>query len=228
MAEHGETWWTRHDLRQLLLCYHVQGTGYEFSVVQRLLAWAKVEDQQAREERMDTFECIRTRRTTRTFLPKELPEDTIHKILEAGRLTPSARNRQPWHLIAIRDKALLQRLAPLCTTGRFIEQASFAVAIVTDPANRWHEIDGARAVQNMELAGWNEGVGTCWIGGLERDQIKELLDIPPHLHLLTVLPFGYPTEPDAPRRRTKKRPEEVFSWDRFGCKDANNTGKGDR
>ena len=165
---------------------------------------------------MDTFECIRTRRTTRTFLPQDLPENTIHRILEAGRLTPSARNRQPWHLIAIRDKALLQRLAPLCTTGRFIEQASFAVAIVTDPANRWHEIDGARAVQNMELAGWNAGVGTCWIGGLERDQIKELLDIPSHLHLLTILPFGYPTEPDAPRQRTKKRPEEVFHWERFG------------
>jgi nitroreductase len=165
---------------------------------------------------MDTFECIRTRRTTRTFLPKALPEHTIHRILEAGRLTPSARNRQPWHLIAIRDKALLQRLAPLCTTGRFIEQASFAVAVVTDPANRWHEIDGARAVQNMELAGWNDGVGTCWIGGLERDQIKELLAIPPHLHLLTILPFGYPTEPEAPRRRTKKRPEEVFHGDRCG------------
>src|SRR5437870_11691142 len=100
---------------------------------------------------MDTFECIRTRRTTRTCLPQDLPENTMHRILEAGRLTPSARNRQPWHLIAIRDKALLQRLAPLCTTGGFIEQASFAVAIVTDPANRWHEIDGARAVQNMGI-----------------------------------------------------------------------------
>jgi nitroreductase len=65
---------------------------------------------EAREEGMDTFECIRTRRTTRTFVPQEIPETTMHKILEAGRLTPSARNRQPWHFIAIRDQALLQRL----------------------------------------------------------------------------------------------------------------------
>lgn len=165
---------------------------------------------------MDTFECIRTRRTTRTFSPKDLPEETLHKILEAGRLAPSARNMQPWHLIAIRDKAMLKRLAPLCTSGRYIDQAGLAVAVVTDPANRWHEIDGARAVQNMELAGWNEGVGTCWIGGLERDTIKDLLGIPPQLHLLTILPFGYPTDPAAPRRRTKKRPEEVFHWERFG------------
>src|SRR5437899_6193455 len=118
----------------------------------------------AREAGMDTFECIRTRRTTRTFVPQEISEDTMRRILEAGRLTPSARNRQPWHLIAIRDQALLQRLAPLCPTGRFIEQARFAVAIVTDPANRWHEIDCARAVQKMELAGWHDWAGSCWSG----------------------------------------------------------------
>jgi nitroreductase len=165
---------------------------------------------------MDTFQCIRTRRTTRAFLPTDVPEQTIRHILEAGRLTPSARNMQPWHFIAIQDKSLLKQLGALCTTGRFIEQASCAVAVVTDPANSWHEIDGARAVQNMELAGWNEGVGTCWIGSLNRDRIKELLGIPNALHLLTILPFGYPVQPDAPPRRTKKRADEVAHWERFG------------
>ena len=81
---------------------------------------------EAREEGMDTFECIRTRRTTRTFVPQEIPEITMHKILEAGRLTPSARNRQPWHFIAIRDQTLLQRLAPLC--GRHRDRPSQPVA----------------------------------------------------------------------------------------------------
>jgi len=165
---------------------------------------------------MDTYECIRTRRTTRTFLTKDIPEATIQKILEAGRLSPSARNLQPWHFVAIQDKAMLKQLAPLCTSGRFIEQAVCAVAVVTDPSNRWHETDGARAVQNMELTGWNEGVGTCWIGSLERDKIKDLLGIPQPLHLLTILPFGYPVEPKAPRSRTKKRPEEVCHWGHFG------------
>jgi nitroreductase len=90
------------------------------------------------------------------------------------------------------------------------------VAVVTDPANNWHEIDGARAVQNMELAGWNDGVGTCWIGSMDRERIKELLAIPKQLHLLTILPFGYAVEPQASRRRTKKRPAEVSHWGRFG------------
>jgi nitroreductase len=165
---------------------------------------------------MDTFQCIRTRRTTRTFLPTEVPQQTVRNIMEAGRLTPSARNSQPWHFVAIQDRNMLKQLGALCTSGRFIEEASCAVAVVTDPANSWHEIDGARAVQNMELAGWNEGVGTCWIGSMNRDRIKELLDIPKPLHLLTILPFGYPVQPEAARRRTKKRPAEVCHWGRFG------------
>jgi nitroreductase len=165
---------------------------------------------------MDTFACIRTRRTTRAFLPKDVPEETIHRILEAGRLAPSARNQQPWHFVVIQNKGMLKQLSTLCTSGRFIDQASCAVAVVTDPTNRWHEIDGARAVQSMELAGWNEGVGTCWIGSLERERIKELLGIPTHLHLLTILPFGYAVEPNAPRRKTKKRSAEVCHWEHFG------------
>ncbi len=165
---------------------------------------------------MDTYECIRTRRTTRTFLPKEVPAEAIRKILEAGRLAPSARNLQPWHFVVVQDKDVLKRLAPLCTTGRFIEQAACAVVVVTDPSNSWHEIDGARAVQNMEIAGWNEGLGTCWIGSMERERVKDLLAIPKHLHLLTMLPFGYPAESSTQRRKTKKRPEEVFHWGRFG------------
>lgn len=165
---------------------------------------------------MDTFESIRTRRTTRTFSPKSIPEAAIRKIVEAGRLAPSARNLQPWHFVVIQEKDMLKLLAPLCTTGRFIEHTSCAVVVVTDPTNSWHEIDGARAVQNMELAGWNEGVGTCWIGSMNRERIKDLLGIPQHLHLLTILPFGYPTEPNAPRRKNKKRPEEVVHWGRFG------------
>lgn len=165
---------------------------------------------------MDTFEAIRTRRTTRTFLPTKVPDETIGKILEAGRLAPSARNLQPWHFIVIQDSSTLKQLGALCTTGRFIERASCAVAVVTDPTNSWHEIDGARAVQSMELAGWNEGVGTCWIGSMERDRIKDLLAIPKGLHLLTILPFGYAVETNAPRRKTKKRPDEVCHWGRFG------------
>ena len=83
---------------------------------------------------------------------------TIRNIIEAGRLTPSVRVIAALAFHRDPGQEYVEQLGALCTSGRFIEQASCAVAVVTDPANNWHEIDGARAVQNMELAGWNAGV----------------------------------------------------------------------
>jgi nitroreductase len=167
---------------------------------------------------MDTFECIRKRRDIRSYLKKDVPDDVIKKIIEAGRLAPSAMNLQPWHFIVIKNKETLKELGKYCMSGRFIVDASFAVVVVTDPMNKWHEIDGARAVQNMALAAWNEGVGCCWIGAIEREKVKDMLGIPKNLHILTILPFGYPEEFTVRRKKIRKSPDEVFYWEKFGKK----------
>jgi nitroreductase len=167
---------------------------------------------------MDTYDCIRTRRTTRSYLKKDIPDEVIKKILEAGRLAPSAMNLQPWDFVVVKNKETLKKLGSLCSSGRFIADASFAICVVTDPSNKWHEIDGARAVQNMALCAWNEGIGTCWVGNIEREKVKELLSIPKKFHVLTVLPFGYAVDTGGPRRKVKKRPEEIIHWERFGEK----------
>ncbi len=164
---------------------------------------------------MDTFECIRKRRDIRSYLKKDVPDDVIRKIIEAGRLAPSAMNLQPWHFIVIKNKETLKQLDKFCISGRFIVDASFAIVVITEPSNKWHEIDGARAVQNMSLAAWNEGVGTCWIGAIDRDKVKEKLHIPKNLHVLTILPFGYPEEFTVKRKKVRKLPEEVFHWGKF-------------
>jgi nitroreductase len=165
---------------------------------------------------MDTFECIRKRRDIRSYIKKDVPDDTIKKIIEAGRLAPSAMNSQPWHFIVIKNKLMLKELGAYCLSGRFIVDSSFAVVVVTDPLNKWHEIDGGRAVQNMALAGWNEGVGCCWIGAIDRERVKEKLNITKNLHVLTILPFGYPEDFTVKRKKIRKSPEEVFNWERFG------------
>ncbi len=167
---------------------------------------------------MDTFECIRKRRDIRSYVKEEVPDEVIRKIIEAGRLAPSAMNLQPWHFVIIKDKATIKGLEKFCTSGRFIAGASFAVVVVTDPVNKWHEIDGARAVQNMSLAAWNEGVGTCWIGAIDRDKVKEMLGIPRKLHILTILPFGYPEEFTVKRKKIRKPAEEIFHWEKYGHK----------
>jgi nitroreductase len=164
---------------------------------------------------MDTLECIRKRRDIRSYLKKDVPDDVIRKIIEAGRLAPSAMNLQPWHFIVIKNKETLKELGKFCSSGSFIVDASFAVGIITEPSNKWHEIDGARAVQNMSLAAWNEGVGTCWIGAIDREKVKERLNIPKNLHVLTILPFGYPEEFTVRRKKVRKSPGEVFHWEKF-------------
>lgn len=167
---------------------------------------------------MDTLECIRKRRDLRSFIGREVNDGTIIKIIEAGRLAPSAMNLQPWHFIVIKDKQTIRALGPLCTSGRFIVDASFAIVVVTDPSNKWHEIDGARAVQNMALAAWNEGVGCCWIGAIDRQKVKEMLNIPQNLQVLTILPFGYPEQFTVKRKKNRKTLGEVAHREKFGVK----------
>lgn len=167
---------------------------------------------------MDTFDCIRKRRDIMSYIKKDVLDEVIRKIVEAGRLAPSAMNLRPWHFVVIKDKESLQKLGAFCTSRRFVVDASFAVAVVTDPSNKWHEIDGTRAAQNMSLAAWNEGIGTCWIGAIERERVKEMLGAPGNLYILTILPFGYPEEFTVKRKKIRKSADEVVHWERFGKK----------
>ncbi len=161
---------------------------------------------------MDVFECILSRRSIRSFKDEPVPDEALERILEAARWAPSAVNRQPWHFIVIRNRETLRRIASLARYGSFISQAPVAVAVVTDPSSRWHLIDGSGAVQNMALAAWEMGIGTCWIGSLDRERVKEILRVPEELHLLTVLPFGYPSKVGTSTRRPLESMIHQETW----------------
>lgn len=165
---------------------------------------------------MEVFECVKTLSSIRSYVKKEVPEEIIHEVLEAGRLAPSAHNDQPWQFILIRDRDTLKGLERYCVSGRFISQAGFAVVVLTDPSSKWHEIDGTRAVQNMVLTAWSRGLGSCWIGALERKGLMEYLGIPESLNVLTVLPFGYFNSGAEGTHKNRKAPGDVFYLNRFG------------
>jgi nitroreductase len=150
---------------------------------------------------MDAFDCIVGRRSIRAFKEDEVPDDNLKKILEAGRWAPSAMNKQPWEFITIHDESTLSEIAEHARYGSFIAEAPVAVAVVTDPSTKWHEIDGSGAVENMSLAAWNMGIGSCWIGSLDREKVKAILGIPNERHLLTVMPFGYPAKVGSSTRK---------------------------
>jgi len=143
---------------------------------------------------MDTFEAILTRLEVREFSQEPVPFEQQVKVLEAGRASSSAYNRQPWTFILINDKKLLKKVGDLATTGHYISNSQFAIAVYVDQKNPFHIIDGTRAVQNMMLAGWSIGLGSCWVGGIEREKVSHILGAPEELYLLTIIPFGKPSK----------------------------------
>jgi nitroreductase len=158
--------------------------------------------------------CIRTRREIREYADRDIPDEVLQKILEAGRLAPSSKNSQPWHFVVIKSKETLGKIAKLTPTGAHIAAAPLAIAVVMDAA-KLPEIDGARAIQNMVLAAWDLGVGSCWITNFYDDAVKDLLNAPQRMKLITVMPFGYPIEYKTRRKRIRKPLSEIVHSERF-------------
>lgn len=167
---------------------------------------------------MEVFECVSTLSSIRSYIRKEVPESVVREVLEAGRLSPSAHNDQPWEFILITDRRKLAEMEIYCISGRFIKEVDFAVVVLTDPSSKWHEIDGTRAVQNMVLTAWSHNLGSCWIGALDREGLKKYLGVPENMHVLTVLPFGYFKAAWRSERKYRKDPGEVFHHNLYGSR----------
>ena len=166
---------------------------------------------------MEVYEAIRSRVAVRRFKPDPVPEALVSKMLRSARWAPSSKNEQLWHFIVVRDRDMLEAIGKIATSGPFIAQAPLAIAIAMDNAYR-PQLDAGRALQQMELTAWSEGVGTCFVGVVPEDQnsgIKELLGIPSEMVLVTVLPFGYPEDGSVSGKRRKPLSQIAHS-ERFG------------
>ena len=169
---------------------------------------------------MDVNDAVLTRLTVREFRDDPVPDEVVLKLLEAGRLSPSSQNLQPWHFVVVRDAGTIRRIGEIATQGPFIGDAPMAIAIATDDTPR-APLDAGRALQQMELVAWEEGMGTCFVGLRSDEQnraVKELLGIPEHLVLLTVLPFGYRKSVSMGRlgRRNRKSLSEIAHSEQYG------------
>ena len=136
---------------------------------------------------------LKERRSIRSFQDKMISNNEIDMILEAGQWTPSASNRQPWQFIIIKKKDIIIKLSELARYGRFIKEAPIVIAIVGKPHENpnWYVQDTSLASMNMILMAWSLNIGTCWIGSLNREKVKEILGIKKENFLLTILPLGY-------------------------------------
>ena len=169
---------------------------------------------------MDVYEAVRTRLTVREFKPDPVPDEVVQKMLRALQWAPSSRNRQPWHLVVVRDKDMLRKIGSIASSGRFVADAPMAIAVAMENADR-PDLDTGRAVQQMELVAWEEGLGTCFVGlrlAEQNRQIKELLGIPEGFDLVTVLPFGYRLVESQGRQGMKNRKsmDDIVHWEQYG------------
>jgi nitroreductase len=164
---------------------------------------------------MEVFEAVRTLLAVRSYRDTPIPDAVVRRIVEAGRLTGSGMNGQPWHFIVVRDRSALRRLGELASSGPYIAEAPLAIVIAIDKT-RFAVSDASRAIQSMLLTAWADGVGSNWVGFGGLEKVKALLDIPDKLEVFAILPFGYPVRTVGRGRKQRKALREVAHAERFG------------
>ena len=122
---------------------------------------------------MDAYLAIASKRDTRAYAGRPIPQEVAERIFDAGRLAGSARNRQPWRFLVVEDGGIRDRLAETVYEPSNIRGAALVVAVVT-PGGKY-AFDSGRAAQNMMLAAWNEGVASCPSGMPDPDRTAEVL-----------------------------------------------------
>ena len=166
---------------------------------------------------MEVFEAVRTVLAVRRYRQDPVAPELIRRVVEAGRLSASAQNLQPWHYVVIADRATLGRIGEIISTGRYASRASFAIAVCVVRDRRIALSDGSRAIQNMILTAWSEGIGSNWMGFGRMPEIEALLGVPDAYQTLTVLAFGHPAEARSQGVKDRKPLAEVASLERFGA-----------
>ena len=167
------------------------------------------------------LEAIKKRQSVRSYQEKEIPEEVLQEILEAGRLAPSAYNHQDWKFIVVKDKKLIKKLVTACLNeNQFIGEAPVVIAGCTTNPDRvmpngehCYPIDLAIALDHMSLQATSLGLGTCWIGVYSQDQVKDILDVPKNIRIVALMPVGYPKELGS--KRGRKSLSDIVCYDKY-------------
>lgn len=164
---------------------------------------------------MDAMEAITGRHSVRSFTGIPVPRATVERIVDAGRLAPTARNVQPWHFIAVTNAETRRALAALAVTGPCIADAPLCIAVFCAETKYWLE-DGCAATENIIIAARAHGLAHCWVAGDKKPyavQVAELLGAPPGQRLVSLVAIG--RAKSAPVPPPKKSLAEVLHWEKF-------------
>ena len=149
---------------------------------------------------MDAYLAVASKRDWRSYADRPLPEDVVERILDAGRLSGSAVNRQPWQFVAVENLGLREQLAETVYAAGNVRGAALVVAIVTERGQS--QLDVGRAMQNMFLVAWNDGVASCPNGVPDASAAADVLGLDEGLLPVNIPSFGYPKRPLNPEERS--------------------------
>lgn len=168
---------------------------------------------------LDAYQTVVTKLEVREFdSSKPVPRDLKLKVLDAGRVTGSGMNSQHWRFILVQDPKNLKKLADDSTTGQWVAGANFAVIVLTDPKLPFRSIDAGRAVQDMQIAAWNEGVASRVYTGFSDQRMRADYAIPNNLEITIAVGFGYPAKKITGKRKNRRPIEEIAFLERYGNK----------
>jgi len=168
---------------------------------------------------MNIYQTIEKRRSVRVYKEDPVSEKILNKILEAGRLAPSAHNSQEYKFVVVKDAEKRKKLAE-AADQKFVGRAPIIIiALSLEPDHLLssgvpaYALDLGIALDHMTLAAVEEGLATCWIGAFSQEKVKRVLNVPPELKVVALLPLGYPD--DAPSPKSRKSIEELVCYEEF-------------
>jgi nitroreductase len=170
---------------------------------------------------MTIIEEIAARRSIREYAPRPVKKEKLARILEAGRLAPSARNQQDWRILIVSEPLLKERLIDEASPRQaFLKGAPLilaACALNPDYVMRCghpaYLIDLAIVLEHIALQAVREGLGTCWIGSFDEAKARDVLGVPAPVRIVELMSLGYPTRVPDPRER--KPAQELYRWERW-------------
>lgn len=164
---------------------------------------------------MDTLEVFKNRISVREYGDKPVEKEKLEKMVDAGRLAPTARGEQPWEFVVVTVREKLKELADITEHGKFMSGASAAIVVFCKDTKYYLE-DGCAATENILLSATAQGIASCWIAGDKKEygiRIAKALNVPQSFKLISILSLGYPKVKPEPHQ---KRPlNEVMHWEEF-------------
>ena len=164
---------------------------------------------------MDTLTAIAARHSVRKFISRPVPKDVLEKIVDAGRLAPTARNEQPWEFVVVTSREMLKKIGETTDTGKFIVDSGACIAVVCK-ATKYYLEDGCAATENILLAATALDVQSCWVAGDKKaygPNILNLLGVPANYNLVSLLALGYAD--GEPKAYIKRGLDRVLHWEKF-------------